>query len=572
MRPMGLGSMSRVFFLFTASAQAACNGSPPGGGGNPDEAGFAIGQELRAASDSHPSASYLPNEILGSGVALLDMDGDGDLDVYLRERTSAPIEEGGQVHNSLSTSGDRLFRNQWVETGALDFVDITDSAGLRSFGIAAGVAVGDIDNDGDPDLFLTNLGPDVLLENRDGVFVPRPGPWIDGLWSAPASFFDADGDGHLDLFVGRYLAFDPDRHRPCPGADTRPDYCDPMSYSPLTDAIYRNFGGGRFEQIRRPHGIGSVSGNALGVVTDDFDGDGRIDVFVANDGGKNHFWLNRDGFRFEERAGVRGLAVNANGQREAGMGIAAADFDRDGDTDLVITHLTGESHTLYVNRGDGFFDDQTLALGLELPSLSKTGFGVGWLYADSDAWLDLMTVNGRISSISEQRGARVSWPYRETPQLMLSKAGARFRDGSAEAGPFFQQPMVGRSAAFGDLDSDGDLDVVVTDNDGTALVLENHGVSPLDWIGFSPLTGDPARPALGAEVVIVLDDGTTLAARSRTDGSYLAACDPRILFRLPPGAAITSIQITWPSGRTETIASPGMNRYHAIVEDGTNDV
>jgi hypothetical protein len=558
--------------LFGAAAHAACYGAPAAEIANPARAGLVVLRELRPATATRPSSAFLPAEIFGSGVALLDFDGDGDLDVYLRD--PAKNVSGGvgeSAGGAVGTAGDRLFRNRWKEDGTLDFEDVSASAGVGGNGTAFGIAVGDVDNDGDPDVFLTNLGPDVLLENRDGVFARRPGPWNDDSWSAPASFFDADRDGLLDLFVGRYVAFSADGHRPCPGPDTRPDYCGPLSYDPLPDAIYHNLGAGRFEAVVAPLGIGSLRGNALGSITEDFDEDGWLDVFVANDGGDNHLWLNRSGLRFEEQAVIRGLAVNAVGQREAGMGVDMADFDRDGDADLIITHLTGESHTLYVNLGDGTFDDQTRERGIELPSRPRTGFGVGWIHADDDAWLDLLVVNGRIHAISEQRAEGRLWPYGETPQLMLGTERGTFHEGSAGAGDFLERTMVGRAAAFGDLDDDGDLDLVVTDNDGAVLVVENRSRSALPWIGIVPRTGTPPRDALGAGVAAVLDDGSVLTARARTDGSYLSARDPRVLFRLPPGRSLSSLEIRWPSGCAETLPAPAPGSYHVIHQECATD-
>lgn len=565
----GLGSRSRALFLLCLAGLAGCT---PRRGPAPSPAPlFSSCQRIPAERPRAPSESYLPIEILGSGVALLDADGDGDLDIYLRTPGDAAGPSiGGASSPPAPPATDRVWRNRWREDGALRFEEITAAAGIGSYGWAFGVAAGDADNDGDTDLFLTNLGPDVLLENRgDGTFRPRPGPWDGPIWSAPASFFDADGDGDLDLFVGRYLDFDPARHRPCRGPDTRPDYCGPLSYSPLPDAFFRNLGGGDFRRDATPGGIGSLKGNALGSIAEDFDGDGRLDLYVANDAGDNHLWLNRGAAGFEEQAGRRGLAVNAAGQREAGMGVAVADFDRDGDPDVVVSHLTGESNTLYVNLGDGYFDDQTRSHRLEVPSLPLTGFGIGWLYADDDAWLDLLVFNGRIHAIAAQRATGAVWPYAEPALLMLSAHdGTDFVAAAETAGEVISRRRVARSAAFGDLDDDGDLDVVVSDNDGSAEILENMGDGRWPWLGVLPRTGHPPRDALGAQVTVRLDDGATLTARSRSDGSYLAANDPRVLLRLPRGTKVSSLEIRWPSGCTDVVQpAPAPGRYHVVQQE-----
>ena len=492
-------------------------------------------------------------EITGAGVALLDFDGDGRLDVWLVQ--GGPL--AGRQQRPLPS--DRLFRNV-RSNGQLRFQDVTTAAGLTATGYGMGIACADIDNDGDTDVFLANYGANQLFENLgDGRF--RDATARAGLaaehWSIAASFADIDADGLLDLYVANYLDFSIDRHNPCRTHASRPSYCAPSNYARVPDRLYRNLGDGRFEDISRSAGIDAVARAGMGVIATDFNGDGQADFYVANDADENLLWLNQGGARFADAALLAGVAVNADGVAEASMGVAAADHDLDGDVDLFLTHDVKESNTLFVKAGGGWFEDRTSLAGLAASSMAYTGFGTGWFDADHDGDWDLFAANGAVSIVEAQRAERIRPPLRQFNQLWLNDGRGGFR--LVDGGPAFAAHDTSRGAAFGDLDDDGDIDIVVANNHGPARLYRNDS-APKHWLGLA--LEDPTGTALGSTVW--LEAQPPRRRRVRTDGSYASAHDARILFGLGAESAAQQVRVRWADGVEQRFGPLPVDRYHTL--------
>ena len=421
------------------------------------------------------SGEYYFNEMMGGGVALLDYDSDGDLHVYLIQ---GHILDPAGKSDALT---DRLYRNDLESDSAgiatLRFTDVTRASLIHSDGYGMGVATGDYNNDGWTDLYITNFGSNRLLRNKgDGTFedVTTASGADDRRWSVAATFFDFDRDGWLDLFVGNYVDFSLASNADCRTAGGAQTYCSPAAYPPEPDSLFRNLGDGTFEDVSGRAGLAGTAGAALGAVAADFDGDDLIDLYVANDGMPNRLWMNDGSGSFKDEALLAGVALNQDGQPEASMGIAASDFDGDGDIDIFLTHLEQETNTLYVNDGAGLFEDASIRSGLGPPSLAYTGFGAGWVDYDNDGWLDVMTVNGAVVDIESLKQSGDPYPLHQTNQLFRNLGDGRFQEVTAHAGEAFSLSEVSRGAAFGDLDNDGDIDVVVVSNNGPARLLLNE--------------------------------------------------------------------------------------------------
>ncbi|MFW6175929.1 MAG: CRTAC1 family protein, partial [Acidobacteriota bacterium] len=508
-------------------------------------------------------------ENMGGGGALFDYDGDGDLDLYLVQ--GASFDDGRPPlvpppHGPPLT--DRLYRNdlETLPDGRLRarFVDVTAEAGIPSGGYGMGAAAGDYDGDGHVDLYVTNWGPNRLLRNRgDGTFedATRHAGAGDDRWSVPAVFFDMDRDGDLDLFVGNYLEFTLAGHKPCLNPSGGRDYCSPAAYDAVPDRLLRNRGDGTFEDATADAGLEATPGKALGAVAADLDGDALPDLYVANDQTPNHLWRNdpeRPG-AFTDEALLAGCAVNGQGEAEAGMGVVAEDLDGDGDLDLFVTHLDGETSTLYENRGGGLFADATPGSGLGGPSLAVTGFGVAPLDADGDGRLDLLVADGAVRTLPDRAAAGDPYPLAQRDQLFLNRSepGAfRFVHERGGLGSASRHLGVGRAVLAGDLDEDGDTDVVVVDSAGPARLLRSRlHDGPVGeaggWIGVSPVNA-LGRPVSGAEVRLVRPDGGTTLRRAARDGSYAASSDPRVRFALGEGGAdsgsVREVAVRWPDG------------------------
>jgi hypothetical protein len=432
-----------------------------------------------------------------------------------------------------------------------------------------GVAVGDYDNDGHPDIYLTAFGHNALYHNNgDGTFtdVTRTAGVDDPRWSTSATFFDYDGDGRLDLFVANYLDFTVAGNKTCFDAVGARDFCSPARYRPVPGRLFHNEGGGGFKDVTESSGITKAFGPGLGVVAADFDGDGRLDLYVANDGTGNQLWLNRGNGTFEEQGLLSGTAFSAAGLPQGSMGVAAGDVDADGDEDIFVTNLPREGSTLYVNQGQGRFQDLTDAWGLRAPSLPFTGFGAGWLDYDNDGRLDLFVANGAVNIVEAQRGQ--AYPFQQPKQLFHNEGRPPLRPVPAEvAGPVFGLLEVSRAAAFGDVDNDGGIDVLVTNNNGSARLLLNQ--SPRGhWLQARLRGVQDNADGLGAWVGLVRKGVPTLWRRAHTDGSYLAASDPRVHFGLGRSTAYDALLIQWPSGHRETWTALGAD-HTVTLRQGT---
>jgi hypothetical protein len=434
-----------------------------------------------------------------------------------------------------------------------------------------GAAVGDYDQDGFVDLYLANWGSNQLWRNRgDGSFEDRTqaAGVDDSSWSTGASWLDYDRDGWLDLAVVNYDHYDLEHDHLCNSASTgRREYCGPTNYPYSSSSLFRNRGDGSFENTSAESGFADLRGPGLGIAAVDVDRDQWMDILVANDGEPNHLWMNRSGERFEEEGIVRGVGVNAAGMAEGNMGIVAADLDDDCDEDVFITHYRDQSNTLWLNDGSGFFQDGTARSGLGFTSMPDNGFGAVEIDYNNDSLLDLFVANGHVNTISEQAAAGDPLPLKQLDRLFQQSQKGRFVDVSASAGEAFQVPAVGRGAAGGDLDNDGDTDLIVSYVQGPVRLLRNRVGQDLPWIGLRLVEGEPPVDSLGAQLKLTLADGRSLCRRVRSDGSYAAAQDPRILIGLGPSGVPVEAQVTWPDGQEERFVGLEVGRYQTLRRD-----
>lgn len=523
---------------------------------------------------------YLP-EIMGSGAALLDYDNDGDLDIFLVQ--GSVLEPGVKPGNTLfpwrgpGSPRARLYRNELTvgKAGSLRFTDVTEKSGIVAAGYGMGVAVGDINNDGWNDLYVCNLGSNqMFLNNHDGTFadVTKTSLTDDPRWSTSAAFFDYDRDGWLDLFVVNYVAFSTSSSPDCYANTSERDYCMPRAFRPAGNRLFHNKGNGVFEDVTTRSRISEEFGRGLGVVTADFNGDGWPDIYVANDGDPNQLWINQKDGAFKNEALLAGVAVNRDGQAEAGMGVDAGDFDGDGDDDIFVTHLMEETNTLYVNQGNGFFDDRTHETGHGLQTRRYTGFGTLWFDYDNDGWLDLLVTSGAVRILQDLARKRDPYPFSQPSQLFHNTGKGTFIDESAAAGAAFNMPAVGRGAAFGDIDNDGDTDVLISNNNGRARLFLNQIGNRNRWLGMR-LTGKKSnRDMLGARVEIVTPKRTVLWRRVRTDGGYLSSQDPRVLVGLGSSDRVDVVRVHWPSGNVEEWRTPPVDRYVILREGASPEI
>jgi hypothetical protein len=522
------------------------------------------------------SGSRYYAEHMGPGVALFDYDNDGDLDVFIVEGQMLGNKPIGQAlfppRSPLPMKG-RLYRNDLEVhadgTRTMRFTDVTDASGINASAYGMGVATGDYNNDGCVDLYVTTLGRNQLFRNNcDGTFtdVSKESGTDDSGWSSSAAFVDYDRDGWLDLFVGHYLAYSPETNIQCYGVTGKPDYCPPHVYTAQPSHLFHNNRDGTFTDVTAAAGMSTEFGPALGVSTADFNGDGWIDIYVTNDGQQNQMWINQHDGTFRNTGLLSGTALSAEGQAKSSMGVDAGDLDNDGDEDLFVTELTGQGSELYVNDGSGIFVEQGARSGLRFASLPFTGFGTAWFDFDNDGWLDLMTVNGAVTSIEELVRLNDPFPLSQRKQLFRNVGGGRFEDVTKSAGAVFQKPAVGRGAAFGDIDNDGDIDVVVGNDNGPAQLLINEVGNRNRWVGFRLVGGPAQRDMLGARVGVVRADGSVVWRRARADGSYASANDPRVVVGLGQSERVSGARVIWPDGRSEEWPDVPINRYTTLKE------
>ncbi|MHC4947967.1 MAG: CRTAC1 family protein, partial [Planctomycetota bacterium] len=450
------------------------------------------------------------------------------------------------------------------------FTDVTEEAGTGNERYGKGVATGDIDNDGDVDLYVANYGLDCLYRNDgDGSFteITDAAGITNEAWSVSAGFGDYDADGFLDLYVTNYVLIDPSV-RPTDSAG-RPEYPAPGVFDGVDDVLYRNNGDGTFTDVTVAAGIAGKPAPGMGVVFTDLDADGRIDIYVANDGQRNFAWIQEPGGRFTDRALEMGLAIGGHGRPEASMGIALGDYDGDGDGDLFLTHFALETNTLYRQFSPGQFEDATTGSGLGAPGVDFTSFGTAFLDVELDGDLDLVVVNGRVLRRLPHAGSRVNahWrPYAEPNQLYLNDGSGHFALVGERCGALCDDIEVSRGVAAGDLDRDGDIDLVVTNGNGTVRLYRNDSPRAGSWLVVRAV--DPAlrRDALGA-VVEVAAGSRRWRRPIRTAHSYLSASEPTAHFGLGETDAVDEITVRWPDGTLEVFPG-GPAERRVVLERG----
>lgn len=489
--------------------------------------------------------SYFMPESMGSGGAFLDYDQDGDLDVYLINGAWHGNARKSEIPKS------HLFRQESNHT----FTDVTESSGLGEPGYGMGVAVADIDNDGDLDIYVTNYGPDQLYRNNgNGTFtnITKEAGITNASWGTSAVFFDYDRDGYLDLYVANYLAYDP--AIVCTDRAGRPDYCGPKGFVGIPDVLYHNNGDGRFRDVSEKSGIKKSAYRGLGVVSFDFNHDSYADVYVANDEEPKNFWINQGDGTFVDQALALGAAVNESGQPEAGMGVTFGDVDGDQDFDLFITHLREEKNTFYRSYRKEGFQDESWAAGLAGVSVPFTGFGTGFFDYDNDGDLDLAVVNGRVTRgplLTATRPPQYWDDYAEPNLLFENNGRGIFRDASKDAGSFTSTIENSRGLAFGDIDNDGDIDLLVNNEGGLARLYRNDFPKKGHWLLIRAFDPKLKRDAIGAEVTVVCQGKKTLRNASPAY-SYLNSNDPRVHFGLGFATSVDSIIVRWPDGTEQT--------------------
>jgi hypothetical protein len=506
---------------------------------------------------------------MGAGVGLIEYDNDGRLDIFFTNGAQLldPMPKGAVPDKTAPKYWNRLYRQK--PDGA--FEDVTEKAGVKGEGYGFGVAVGDYNKDGFADLFVTHFGGAVFYRNNgNGTFsnvTKELGINVEG-WPASAGFFDYDNDGRLDLFVTRYVAWDFEKGSLFCG-DSRPgfrSYCHPDNFRATASVLLHQRNDGIYEDVSERSGVAASKGKGLGVAFADLNDDGRTDVIVANDNTEQHLFRNRGNGTFEEVALAAGVALDENGNRFAGMGVDAADFDGDGRQDIVITAFSGETYPLYRNLGEGSFDFVTQQTGLAPITYLGTGWGVKFIDADNDGLRDIFVVQGHVSDTIEKTTDFLS--YRQPP-LLIRNAGKEFQNISWASGGAFKAGLAARGMATGDLDNDGDTDVVISQTDSPPIVLRNDGqkTGPKNhWLGIDLRGNASAANGEGSRVSITGTDGKTHVFDASRSGSYLAANDARVIAGLGTATAVRRIQIRWPTGRLQVIENPAVDRYHVVKE------
>ena len=499
---------------------------------------------------------YLP-ETMGSGVAVLDFDQDGWMDLFFVNgwRLELGRPEG---------AGSVLYRNRGDGT----FGDVTREAGLGSHAYGMGAAAGDYDNDGFPDLYVTNLGLNRLYRNNgDGTFsdITFEAGVGDPSWGASAAWLDADNDGHLDLFVTNYVRWTPAQDQWCGYGPGAKHYCTPEIFSGDTSRLFRNLGNGRFRDVTKEAGLFNSTGKALGVALWDFDGNGLMDLVVAEDTQPDKIYLNRGGFRFEEVGTRNGFGFSESGQARAGMGVDVADVDNDGGGVVAVTNFSYEGIGFY-RWGKGLnFIDQAVPAGIGQPSLLSLGFGLLFLDYDLDGWQDLLAVNGHIDDLVETVQTRLT--YRQRPLLFRNGRDGRFLPMGRETGSALDRTYAGRGAAAIDYDNDGDLDLAVTENGGPAHLLRNQGGNRNHWIQIRLVGNASNRDGIGT--LVTVKSGSTTQRRYRRSGSsYLSESDPRLTFGLDESKQVDRLELRWPSGITQVQEDVAAGQLLVVREPG----
>jgi len=510
---------------------------------------------------SHTPKHYLP-ETMGPGVALFDYDNDGRLDIFLVN--GAPLQDPTPKGSIPQKTGPTYWNRLYHQKPDGTFEDVTEKAGLQGVGYGMGVAVGDYDNDGYEDLYVTAYGGNKLYHNNgDGTFtdVTEKAGVAGSGWSTSAAWADLDNDGLLDLIVLSYLQWDFDDIWCGEHKEGFRAYCHPDLFQPISPLVYHNDGNGHFTEVSKKIGI-SKPGKGLGIALADYDRDGHIDLFVANDSMVEFLYHNKGDGTFEEVGLLSEVAVDGDGRTYAGMGVDFADYNNDGFPDLIITDLANQRYALYLNSRDSTFSYASFISGVARATMTHSGWGVRFLDYDNDGWKDLLIAQGHDLDTVE-----LSYPnlhYRE-PMLLLRNTGKEFVDVSAASGAVFSQPWLSRGMAIGDIDNDGRLDAVVTTNDGPIHILHNETPTQNHWLLLKLVGHKSNRDAIGAEVKLVTAKGQQFATVS-TAGSYLSSSDKRVHFGLGSETTAQSIEIRWPSGITQTLKSVRADQILTVDE------
>jgi hypothetical protein len=513
---------------------------------------------------SFTSNKYLP-EAMGGGVAMFDCDNDGRMDLFFTNGAALkdPMPKMEMPDKRDTKYWNRLYRQK--ADGR--FEDVTESSGLKGVGFSMGVAAADYDNDRFTDLYVTGYGGNYLYRNNgDGTFtdVTKKAGVGAGGWSTSAGWIDYDRDGRLDLFVGRYVEWDFESGSIYCG-EIRPGYrafCHPDNFKGATNILYRQRADGTFEDVSARAGVAEQGGKALGVAFGDFDNDGFIDIFVANDSVRQSLYHNKGNGTFEDIAIASGAGYDENGRTYAGMGIDIGDYDNDGHMDVFITTLSNETYPLYRNDRDLTFSYATNSAGVGQITLLYSGWGARFIDADNDGLRDIFVAQSHVLDTIEKSNSYLR--YRQTPLLMLN-TGKGFVNVSATAGPAFGNSLIGRGAAFGDLNNDGHTDVVIAVLDGAPVLLRNNGTKN-HWLGLTLVGSKSNRNGIGSRITVTDTTGKRQIFDTNTSGSYLSANDPRIVVGLGATSSVRTIEVNWPSGNVQIIAEPQIDRYLVINE------
>lgn len=507
---------------------------------------------LKFVHDRGSTPGHRLPEMVGSGLAWLDYDNDGWMDLYVVQ--SGPLPPGGD-----EKSRDRLFRNNHDGT----FTDVTDKAGLRDTAYGMGAIAADYDNDGFVDLLVTNYRGNILYRNRgDGTFedVTAKSGIVAPPWGTSAAWGDIDGDGDLDLFIGQYADDRKDKDLFCgdPARGER-DYCPPIMYDGTVSVLYRNNGNGTFTDITREAGLGNALGKALGVLFVDVDQDGKPDIYVANDEVMNFLFHNLGQGRFEDISVTSGTGFGLEGNPQGGMGVDAGDLDGDGLPDIVVANFEGETNEYYRNLGSGVFEDLSVSSGFGAAPLPYVKFGLNLLDVDNDGDLDAFMANGHIYDKPKRPGAKAE----QKPLLMWNDGAGHFRERGC--GPVFQTALVGRGSAVADYDNDGDPDIAVSNSNGPLQLLRNDGGHG-HWAGVELVGRKSNRGGIGARLVAETPAGKKLTRFVASGSSYLSSSDPRVLFGLAGETSIKTLTIYWPSGIVQVVKDVPGGKYVKIEE------
>jgi len=520
---------------------------------------------IHFVTENSPTPEKHQPETMPAGVALFDYDGDGLLDIYLVNGASMP---------GLQKTGPKYYNRLYHNNGNGTFTDVTERAGVAGAGYGMGVAVGDYDNDGWPDLFLANVNGNQLFHNNgNGTFTDvtakagLSGATHNGrkMWSISAGWFDYNRDGLLDLFVVNYCEWDPRYEPVCMGLNGR-GYCHPSSFAPLPNTLYRNNGDGTFTDVSAETGISSVLGKGMGVAFADYDGDGFPDVFVANDNRPNLLFHNLGGKRFEEVGLQAGVAYTDEGNVVASMGADFRDLNNDGLPDIWHTAIENETFPLYINQGNGLFSSAGQESGLANITRPMSGWSNGVVDLDNDGWKDLVVARGNVMDNIAEISRHFS--YAEPNSVFRNLGNGKFVDVSATAGADFTRPAPNRGLAYGDLDNDGRMDLVVTSLGGPVRVLHNITETRNHWILLKLVGTKSNRMGIGAQIRVTTDDGRRLYNEATTSTGYAASSDPRVHFGLGSSRVIREIEIRWPSGTRQLLHDVAADRVMEVTEPG----